>query len=73
MIQPIQVWDYHQAPEELKLSDNGGDEDWLALVPPGYECRYIQWLETPHFACCDVQITPHPTLAGYTIHIGSHS
>jgi len=31
----IRVWAWKDAPEELKaLSQHGGDEDWLALLPP---------------------------------------
>lgn len=30
----IYVWRFEEAPEEYRrLSDNGGDEDWLVLVP----------------------------------------
>lgn len=32
----ILVWDWEDAPPELKeLSPHGGDEDWVALVPHG--------------------------------------
>lgn len=31
----VLVWDFHEAPEALRaLSDDGGDEDTLCLVPP---------------------------------------
>ena len=54
--QAIIVWDFDDAPEELrKLSTNGGDEDWLALVPMAMAERYIGWLNEPAFGCCSVE------------------
>lgn len=33
----IRVWRFDDAPEELRdLSHHGGDEDWLALIPPAF-------------------------------------
>lgn len=33
----IRVWNFYDAPEEFRsLSTNGGDEDWIAVLPPGY-------------------------------------
>lgn len=50
MNKAIQVWRWEDAPEHLKkLSDNGGDEDWVALVPFGLDESYIPWLEEGHF------------------------
>lgn len=38
----IQVWPYADAPAELKaLADQGGDEDWLILIPAPF-VSYIQ-------------------------------
>lgn len=35
--EPITVWAFYDAPPELAaLSGNGGDEDWLAEVPPNH-------------------------------------
>lgn len=71
-MKPIQVWAFHEAPEELrKLSGHGGDEDWLALVPKEYSGRWIPWLETGPFGACDVEI--HELPDGQTVHIGAHS
>ena len=56
---PIQVWRFHEAPEVLQLSDNGGDEDWLALVPAEYALDWIGWLECSGcngFGVCGVNI-----------------
>ena len=70
----IRVWAFDKAPLELQaLSRNGGDEDWLALVPPEYDDRYVGWLESPAFGCCCVDEYEHPELPGYTVHIGSHA
>lgn len=68
---PIRVWEFHEAPELFRsLSNNGGDEDWLALLPPG--CDVPMWMEDgSRFGCCDVQ--EHKLSNGATIVIGSHA
>lgn len=33
---PICWWPFADAPEELRHHDNGGDEDWVILIPPGH-------------------------------------
>jgi len=54
-VRPIQVWRYYQAPAEWQVSRNGGDEDWLALVPFEYEDDCIGWVDEGHaFGCCTV-------------------
>lgn len=77
---PILVWKFYDAPESLQtLSDNGGDEDWLAVVPEGY--GYIGWIEGgSQFGCCGVQTVHHVTVmelpdtySGATVYIGSHA
>ncbi len=41
----IIVWEFHNAPDELKaLSRNGGDEDWIVVVPPGINDAYVPWI-----------------------------
>ena len=73
----IIVWKFYDAPEELrKLSDNGGDEDWLAIVPndmiQGGEAPW--WMMTNPFSVSgDPQIVPHPTDKYCTIVIASHA
>jgi hypothetical protein len=33
----VKVWDFRDAPIEYqRLSENGGDEDWVALIPIEY-------------------------------------
>ncbi len=72
---PIQIWRFEDAPKELQaLSTNGGDEDWLAIVPDYLEGEYISWLEEGSpYGCCCVNEYNHPTLSGYKIKIGCHS
>lgn len=70
----IWVWRFEDAPEEYrKMSNNGGDEDWLAVVPPSFlKELWIPWLqEGSPFGVCDVQIYTLET--GHQVYIGSHS
>lgn len=69
---PIMVWPFKDAPAQLKaLSDHGGDEDWVALVPPNHAASYIPWADegTP-FGCCSV--STH-NLNGGLVLIGAHA
>ena len=69
----IQVWAWPDAPPILKkLSDNGGDEDWLAIVPPHLATKNIQWLGSS-FGCFCVDEYKHPWLKGYVVRIGCHA
>lgn len=66
----IIVWRFLDAPKHLQhLSTNGGDEDWLALVPKEL-CGQAMWLECTHFGCCDV--SEYDVDEG-KVYIGSHS
>ena len=70
----IKVWEFSAAPEELKkLGKSGGDEDWLALVPPYYGDKYVGWLESESFGCFKITKIEHPTKTGYNIYVGCHS
>lgn len=41
---PILVWRFHEAPNELQaLSGHGGDEDWLLVFPPGFDPSSTIW------------------------------
>lgn len=43
----IQVWRYWDAPEALRaLSDHGGDEDWIVVVPATLDdlVRWSRWI-----------------------------
>jgi len=74
-MEPINVWKFKDAPEELRnLSDHGGDEDWLAVIPPQMTNKYISWMEEgTAFGICDVYYYDHPTKEGYEIAIGAHA
>lgn len=69
----IKVWPFYDAPAELQaLSQHGGDEDWLALVPPEYGDQYIGWAQTGSgFGCCDV--TEETLSDGSRVLIGAHA
>jgi len=70
----IRVWRFQDAPEELRnLSTNGGDEDWLALIPPLLCGEWIGWIDSGAFGCCSVDTYNHPELPGYVVRIGSHA
>lgn len=68
----ILVWSWEDAPEEYrKLSSHGGDEDWLALLPPDFG-ELPDWMESgSQFGCCDV--TEHILPNGYRVVIGAHA
>jgi hypothetical protein len=61
MAEPITVWRFYEAPEELRnLSPHGGDEDWLAEIPQQMETP--TWIEAGSaFGACDVSEHEHPT------------
>lgn len=69
----IWVWRYEDAPEEYQgLSTAGGDEDWVAVVPPSMKGIWIPWLESGSpFGVCDVQVITLET--GHQVFIGSHA
>ena len=68
----IKVYRFEDAPEELRiLSTNGGDEDWIAIVPPSLQDDYFPWLEEGSlFGCCSVD---EYWLDGNKILIGCHA
>lgn len=74
-MQPILVWDFASAPEHLRnLSTSGGDEDWLAEVPPEFGRDGISWMwEGGAYGCCSVDWLDHPDKPGWFISIGSHA
>jgi len=74
-INHIRIWKFDDAPEELQaLSQNGGDEDWIALIPPKLANEWIPFLEQgTSFGCCSVREYEHPELPGYKVRIGSHA
>lgn len=70
--QHIKVWPFSLAPKKFAgLSNNGGDEDWLVLVPEVYSKYYIGWLESGSFGCCNIDEFKLDN--GDVVYIGSHS
>jgi len=68
----IKIWRFWDAPEEYrKLSNHGGDEDWVAFVPDSLKDEYIGFLEEgTSFGCCSVS---EHSIPGGTILIGAHA
>ena len=76
----VRLWNFENAPDELKyLSDHGGDEDWIALVPASMKDKYYSLIE-----CSDYERSGNLSrkeltnddiegLEGYILYIGSHS
>ena len=68
----IRVWPFQEAPKKYQaLSNNGGDEDWVAFVPARYKDRYIPWLASCSF---DARGEPQECdVSDGTVYIGSHA
>ena len=67
----IRVWPFYEAPEELQaLSEHGGDEDWLALVPVSFGDTWLPWLEGRQFG---KDVTEHLRPDGSRVFISAHS
>ena len=68
------VWVFNEAPKELReLSTNGGDEDWLVELPPGWENYGTPfWIEAMD-SCREPSHYPHPTRPGWKVIIGAHA
>lgn len=72
MSDSIQVWRYHDAPEDLKALGCSDDTDWLALVPSFYLGEAGSWWDhagTPFALRWGVEIP----LADGSVFIGYHS
>lgn len=67
----ILIWRFDDAPGELQaLSTNGGDEDWVALLPAAMKDEWIPWLDVDAFGCCSRDRYEYD---GRTVIIGSHA
>ena len=70
MTKPIRIWRFSDAPKRYQISI-GGDEDWVAFVPTGYEQQCLGFLdEGTSFGYCKVKVFK---TKGGTIHIGAHA
>ena len=69
----IRVWRFADAPQTLQLlSNHGGDEDWVAWVPPEYAQDSIPWLESgSEFGPC--RTSEHDLPDGSTVYTGAHA
>ena len=71
----ITVYRFKNAPNQLRrLSNNGGDEDWIAVVPKNFYEKYspIDWLEEScHFGISHVD--KYKLDNGDIVFIGCHS
>lgn len=67
----IIIWSFYDAPGELRcLSDHGGDEDWVALLPRDMEPP--SWMdEGSNFGCC--RVSEHQLDDGRKVFIGAHA
>lgn len=70
-VQPILVWQFYDAPEKYQaLSGHGGDEDWIAVLPPGAD--WPMWAESgTRFGVCEV--SKHELPDGCVVLIGAHA
>lgn len=52
--EPIRVYRFYDAPKKWReiLDQNGGDEDWLAIIPKHLREEWIGWLDHGSFGCC---------------------
>ena len=72
----IKIWPFYDAPKKYReLSNNGGDEDWLALVPAHISDEWCSeygrpiWLDVPAFGCCCVD----DRIKDGVVYIGCHA
>lgn len=71
----VMVYKFKDAPEVLRaLSTNGGDEDWVAVIPEELAGEYFGWMEEGSaFGYCCVDEYDHLYREGFKIRIGSHA
>ena len=71
----IKVWAWDDAPPEFReLSEHGGDEDWVVLLPPKHAGQWLQWMdENTAFGGYDFSSHTHPDFPGCEIRIWAHA
>ena len=70
---PIIVWEYSTAPKDLQIK-LGGDESWIAEIPPRFNGSYIPWIDDcSGFGACETRNFDHPTKPGWKLRIGCHA
>lgn len=71
MAQPIRIWAFKEAPTVLReLSRHGGDEDWIAEIPPVFGRDIPSWMSS---LGCIVSEHSHPNKAGWWVRIWAHA
>ena len=66
----IVTWRFYDAPGELRaMSTNGGDEDWLSILPDDDEPYWMQ--EGGSYGCC--RVDTHELGDGRFVKIGCHA
>jgi hypothetical protein len=73
-MEPIKVWVFEDAPAELQaLSNHGGDEDWLVLVPKDSADKIDEWTGwIMRLDTCD-EPSKHVLENGDVVYIGAHA
>lgn len=69
----IQIWKFRNAPQEYRdLSENGGDEDWVAVMTTEFWEKFDPWFlhEGTAFGSCCVDEYKYE---GKTVLIGCHA
>lgn len=70
----IVIWRFHDAPQQLRdLSGHGGDEDWVAYIPPSHEGDVPMFIDPEYsrsFGVCDT--STHKLQDGSVVLIGAH-
>jgi hypothetical protein len=70
----IIVWAFDDAPEKYRsLSTHGGDEDWVALLPPSIRSAEDVWWMHAGGAFAIFDYSEHPLPDGRTVVIGAHA
>ncbi len=72
---PIRVWPFYDAPQELQdLSPHGGDEDWIAHVPAWLVKRGDEiWWAEEYSPFGRGGVSTHDLPDGSRVLIGAHS
>lgn len=70
--EPIKMWPFHDAPEDLQaLSRHGGDEDWIAVVPAHLAASPLAEDIEDRLPVCDCQRIRRDD--GSLVMIGAHA
>jgi hypothetical protein len=75
MTKAITMWRFEDAPAILRaLSTNGGDEDWLAIVPKSIiKDGLPSFMHSTSFGACGIDTAEYPGLLNDIIVIAYHS